>query len=207
MASKNASGESYGKGRKRVFATIVYPESAPSDWLQILEDTHIPSFVSPLHDMDFNGDGEMKKPHYHVMVFYDSVKTREQVSNDIFDKIGGVGFEHISTNRGYARYLCHLDNPEKAQYKTEDVKCFCGADYLGEISLPSDKYIIIDEIIAYCKKNDITQYCDIVDYAREFNYNWYRALCDNCSFMVREYLKSKWWKEKYESEGKFTEPR
>lgn len=196
MASKNSSGESYGKGRKRTFATLVYTESAPSDWMQILADSHLPAFVSPLHDMDTNPDGELKKPHYHVMVFYDSVKTRKQVSDDIFDSIGGVGFENIITNRGYARYLCHLDNPEKYQYNTDDVKSFCGADYYGLISLPSDKYRIIDEMLDFCEKSGINQYCDLLNYARLNNFNWYRSLCDNSTLLIREYLRSKWWKER-----------
>ena len=61
--------------RTRNFATVVYPESAPENWMDILNDYHVPAFVSPLHEFDFNATGETKKAHYHVMVMYDNVKS------------------------------------------------------------------------------------------------------------------------------------
>ena len=45
-----------GSGRFRNFATVVYPESAPADWLTVLDSLHVPAFVSPLHDADVNAD-------------------------------------------------------------------------------------------------------------------------------------------------------
>ena len=63
---------------------------------------------------------------------------------DIFEKIGGVGCQRINVVRGYARYLCHLDNPEKAQYNISDVISLGGADYQEVISLASDKYIFLN---------------------------------------------------------------
>ena len=38
--------------RRRNFATIVYPDSAPENWLKILASHHVPACVSPLHDSD-----------------------------------------------------------------------------------------------------------------------------------------------------------
>ena len=52
------------KGRDWTF--IVYPESAPLDWRNILDETHIKWIESPLHDKDFNADGTLKKPHWHI---------------------------------------------------------------------------------------------------------------------------------------------
>ena len=39
-----------GRGRLRNFATVVYPESAPENWLDRLDGLHVPAFVSPLHN-------------------------------------------------------------------------------------------------------------------------------------------------------------
>ena len=110
-----AKDKSSGGGRTRNFATVVYPESAPDNWQSILEEQFVPAFISPLHDSDLNPTGEPKKEHYHVVIMYDSVKTMEQ-AQDLFQKIGGVGCERVQSIRGYARYLCHLDNPDKHQY-------------------------------------------------------------------------------------------
>lgn len=101
-------------GRTRSYACVLYPESAPENWRDILSDFHIPCLISPLHDKDVNPTGEKKKAHYHVLLLFDSVKSETQ-AREIFEAFGGVGCEKVNSVRGYARYLCHLDNPEKVQ--------------------------------------------------------------------------------------------
>lgn len=192
MSDKKASG----KGRTRNFATVVYPDSAPEDWDGILSDQFVPAFISPLHDRDLNPTGEPKKPHYHVMIMYEGVKTREQAS-ELFSKIGGVGCEVVQSNRGYARYLCHLDNPEKAQYDPESVRSLCGADYNGTIGLVTDKYKAIGEMIDYCKEYNIYSYSDLLEYCRMERFDWFRVLCDNGTVVMKEYLKSRSWTNHY----------
>ena len=64
-----------GRGRTRNFATVVYPESAPENWQDILVEQFVPAFISPLHDKDINPTGEIKKEHYHILIMFDSVKT------------------------------------------------------------------------------------------------------------------------------------
>lgn len=192
MASKNSSGETYGKGRTRNFATVVYPESAPEDWKEILSQQFIPAFISPLHDKDINPTGEPKKPHYHVMLMFENVKTMEQAV-DVFKKIGGVGCEVVQSLRGYARYLCHMDNPEKAQYDPQTVRSMCGADYTGAVGLVTDKYKAIGEMIDFCIENDIYSYSKLLEYSRMERFDWFRVLCDNGTVVIKEYLKSRAW--------------
>lgn len=194
MASKNSNGNTYGKGRTRNYATVVYPESAPSDWQEILSQQFVPVFISPLHDKDINPTGEPKKPHYHVLIAFDNVKTIEQAKS-IIELINGVGCEVIQSLRGYARYLCHLDNPEKTQYKQDDVRCMCGADYSAIIGLATDKYKAIGEMIDFCEENDIISYSELLKYCRMERFDWFRVLCDNGTVVMKEYLKSKSWTE------------
>ena len=188
----NSEKSTKGKGRTRNFASVVYPESAPANWLDILNEMRIPAFISPLHDLDVNPDGEIKKPHYHVMLMFDSVKTQEQ-AKICFQAIGAVGSEIIQSQRGYARYLCHLDNPEKAQYDIADVKALYGADYNATISLVTDKYKAIGEMIDFCEENAVISFSDLLVYARRERFDWFRVLSDSGSVVMREYLKSKSW--------------
>ncbi len=178
--------------RTRNFATVVYPESAPENWQEILAEQFVPAFVSPLHYADINPTGEPKKPHFHVLIMYDGVKTKEQ-ARELFSYIGGVGTEVVQSLRGYARYLCHLDNPEKAQYDTDSVRAFCGADYLATIGLATDKYKAIGEIIDYCMANNIVSYSELLEFSRSYRYDWFRVLCDNGTLVVKEYLMSRQW--------------
>lgn len=182
-----------GVGRTRNYATIVYPESAPENWESILTEQFVPAFISPLHSDDVNPTGEIKKAHYHVLIMFEGVKTKDQAI-EIFNKIGGVGCDVVQSMRGYARYLCHLDNPEKAQYSIEDVKCLCGADYSGVIGLAIDKYKAIYEIIDFCIANNVIYYSDLIEYARTERFDWFRVLCDNGTVVVKEYLKSREFK-------------
>jgi hypothetical protein len=176
--------------RTRNFATVVYPESAPENWLEILAEAKIPALVSPLHDRDVNPTGEVKKAHYHVLILFEGVKTSEQ-AKEVFDTIGGVGLEIVQSIRGYARYLCHLDNPDKYRYEQADVRQFGGADFVSIIGLATDRYQAIAEMIDYCHDHDIIEFSDLLEYARLERFEWFRILCDNGAFVMREHIKSR----------------
>jgi len=188
------SSKPSGIGRTRNFATVVYPDSAPDGWQDILSEQHMPAFISPLHDKDVNPDGEIKKPHWHVMFVFEGVKSDEQVRT-LIDTIGGVGLERVNSLRGYARYLCHMDNPEKHQYLPEEVRSLCGADYIGAIGLVTDKYKAIGEMIDYCEENGIVSFAELLIYARSNRFDWFRVLCDNGAVITDKFLKSKAWTE------------
>lgn len=178
--------------RSRNFATVLYLDSCVENWLDILNSLHIPIAVSPYHDRDYNADGEQKKPHYHIQFIFDGNKSIEQVE-EITKIIGSVGVEVLSSKRGYLRYLCHLDNPEKAQYKTSDVITFGGLDYLEEITSTVDRYLIISEMLEFIENNNVLSYRYILMYSKNNRPDWFRSLCDNSSYVIKEFLKSKEW--------------
>ena len=198
MSKTSKSSNLTADGRARNFACVVYPESAPSDWLDTIAEAKIPVMVSPFHDKDFNpsrlpnGEPEPKKPHYHVMACFEGNKTIEQ-ARAFFESFGGVGCEVVSSLRGYARYLCHLDNPEKAQYSIDEAKAFGGADFITAIGLPTDKYKAIGEMMDWCVSEDIVSYSELLMYAKACRSDWFRVLCDNGTMVMKEFLKSRKW--------------
>jgi hypothetical protein len=94
----------------------------------MLADTHIPAFISPLHDRDVDGNGELKKPHHHIEIMMDGPITQKRANEIIEPFCGTKSAEYIHSLRGYTRYLCHLDNPEKAQYDPAEIIALNGAD-------------------------------------------------------------------------------
>lgn len=182
-----------GAGRTRSYATVVYPESSPN-FLELLNDLKVPCFVSPLHDKDVNPNGEPKKPHYHVLFCFESVKSETQ-AHDICISIGGVGCEKVNSMRGYARYLCHYDNPEKAQYSACEVKQLFGADYQSVISLNSDRYGLIRDMMEHIRINHVHYFNQFMDYCSSNNEDWFRSLCDNTGWIIKEYIKSNTYDE------------
>lgn len=179
---------SSGSGRTRSYATVVYPESAPH-FLDFLNELKVPCFVSPLHDKDVNPTGESKKPHYHVLFCFESVKS-EQQAREMCEYIGGVGCEKVNSMRGYARYLIHLDNPDKAQYSANEVKQLFGADYTSVISLNSDRYGLVRDMMEHIRVNQIHYFNQFMDFCAINNEDWFRSLCDNTGWIIKEYIKS-----------------
>lgn len=190
------------KKRTRNWATVVYPESAPKDWETILQEQCVPALISPIHNMDVNTNGEIKKEHYHVMILFDGVKTQEQ-AREVFSVIGGVGVEPVKSVRAYARYLCHLDNPDKVRYRIEDVLALSGADYSAMISLASDKYTAIGEMLEFCLQNGVESYAELLLYARDNRTDWFYVLCDSGTVTIVQFLKSRYWElHRYDTGGK-----
>ena len=178
--------------RARNFATVVYPDSAPDNWESIIASHLIPCFISPLHAKDIDPLNQPKKPHYHVMLMFEGKKSTEQVQ-DIFTSFGGVGLEKVNSIRSYARYMCHLDNPDKVRYNIMDVQSLCGADYQAIIGLAKDKYNAIGEMMDWCDENNILSFYVLCNYARLKRPDWFKMLCDNSSFYMKEYLQSRYW--------------
>ena len=202
MAKEKSSAKEGATKRTRNYTAILYPDSenTPENWLEILQDQQVPMFISPLHDKDTNETtGELKKAHYHIIVCYDAPKTPEQ-AKELFSLVGAVipplHKFMVQSIRGACRYLCHLDNPDKYQYVPEDVKCLCGADYYGAISLVTDKYACIGQMIDYCVENKIYSYATLLIYCRAERMDWFRVLCDNGTMVMKEFLKSLDWTNK-----------
>lgn len=191
QSSKKNSGKPSGSNsRTRNFATVVYPESAPGNWQAVLSDYHVAALISPLHDMDCNPDGEKKKPHYHVLLMFDGVKDFDKQVKPMFDAIGGVGREIVNSARGYARYLCHLDNPEKHQYSVSDVVCFGGADYDSITHLPTDDMHQLKDIFAFIKANNILSFVELLDICAECRPDWFSTIAMSRAYVVEKYIKS-----------------
>lgn len=200
-------------GRTRNFATIVYPSkmylesvgstydgtdgygSSPEDWQEMIADLHVPVMVSPLHQ-DYNPDKTMKKPHFHVLFMFDTVKDWDSQVQPMFDLFGGVGRENVNSARGYARYLCHLDNPEKEQYNPDDVKCFGGADYRAVIHLPTDDMKVLVDVFAYIKANQIYSLSELLDICAVNNPDWFSVVAMSRAYIVDKYIKSLDWEVK-----------
>ena len=178
------------KKRTRLWWFVIYPESLPENWKEILLDLNVYGFVSPLHRDDIDGDGKPKKPHYHVLLNFSGVKSYEQVK-EISDSLNGASPQYPNDWRGACRYLCHLDSPHKAQYKIEEViKLGGGEDYEVVIGLVSDKYRYIGEMMDFVRDNDVRSFAVLFDYSRLNNDAWFRCLCDSSSYVMREYIKS-----------------
>lgn len=109
--------------RRKNWTFVIYPDSAPLGYYNIIDSLHVPFCISPLHDRDVTDSGELKKPHYHIILTFSSQKSYKQVSFISQSLLHGTIPEPVLDLRGCTRYLCHLDNKEKFQY-SENMLCY-----------------------------------------------------------------------------------
>lgn len=184
--------------RFRNFSCVLYEESVSPNFVQIIDSWHVPCFLSPYHDsdkdtekLDDNGNPTIKKPHWHLLYMSEGKKSVDGM-RALFSSIGGVGLEVVQSIRGAARYLCHLDNPEKAQYSSVFVKCFAGADYTDIISSEADRAEALKKIIAYIDDHQIKYFHQLLNsLIADGEKDLYRLSCFSCNAPVNQYIRSK----------------
>ena len=189
--------------RTRGFAFVLYPESAPEDWRSIIDDFHISWAESPLHCFDVNpGTGELKKPHWHIVLVFDSVKTLDQVKK-LIEPLNCTIPIPLNSVKGMVRYFAHLDNPEKYQYPVDQIIGHGGLDVQDLLRLSaSARYSMIRKMMEYCSENGIYDFCDLMDVAMAEHYeDWFPLLCDNSAYIIGQYLKSLRSKRREETYG------
>lgn len=177
--------------RTRNWTFVVYPESAPENWRAIIDDLHVPWVESPLHDRDVNPDGELKKPHWHVMIMFSSNKSYSQI-REITMKLRSPNPQKVANAKGMVRYFAHMDNPEKYQYKKTDIISHAGAEISAYLSVTTaERYELINEMMEFIGNQRITEIKDLLDYARRERFDdWFPLLCDNSAYIVDAYIKS-----------------
>lgn len=153
------------KGRS--WAGLIYPgDSCPENWEDLMKKSGLRILVSPLHDRDKTDDGKLKKPHRHVIAMWDNPTTRRNAEN-FFAQFKGPGvILRLENPRGMARYLIHLDDPDKVLYEPADVLEFNGADW-KKIALPED---------------DTSDAMGIVNLVDEMKIHGYFELLRTCEF-------------------------
>lgn len=170
-------------GRWRNWAMIVYPSSAPKDWRKKISELHIPWIVSPCHDKDVHADGSPKKPHWHVILVFDDVKSFRQI-DEIAKKVNAPHPKHCRSLRGYVRYLIHLDDPNKYQYSQKDIENHGIADIDRYFKNSATDRELLMKIVAYIRDNQVRYYQDLVYYAMAIeDEDWFDAISHNTIFL------------------------
>lgn len=113
--------------KNRYWCFIAYPDSLTAGWEQILEETLLPCYISPLHLYDRFPDGTSKKPHYHIIVCFEGPTTYKNVLDNICAPLNASIPKQVLTLKGAYDYLTHKNAPNKYQYAPEDIVYLNGA--------------------------------------------------------------------------------
>lgn len=191
--------------RSRNWTFVGYPEdSLPTNYREILsDDLHLTWAESPIHDSDYNPDGTKKKTHIHFIVCFEGNKSFEQIK-EIADMLGCPMPQKVQSVNGMVRYFIHKDNPEKHQYKKEDIICHGGFDLDAYFAPTGTEYLkMIDEIIDFITVNEFYEFNKLVECVHQMkNMDWLYILTSrNTNFFVH-FMKSRKFEKKEEDDNK-----
>ena len=176
----------------RTWAFVVYPESMPSNYEEIIQETGLPLAMSPLHDRDLDPTGESKKAHYHCIVYYENATTLKNVKDNVCDRLNATIPIKLESMRGMYRYHIHLDNPEKYQYDDRDRKFYNGFDIdMANKLTKTEINKLIKEIHTFINENDIYEYIDLLDILKDSDLNNLYEIAISQTFLFKGMLDSK----------------
>ena len=150
--------------KKRNWTFVLYPESAPKDWLEQLKLSGLMAAISPLHDKDLNPTGEPKKAHYHVLLVYSGPTTYNAVAK-FTASLNSTVPQALESVRGMYRYFSHKDNPEKYQYQESEIVNINGFNIADLVELTkSEVNEIKKNVLQLVREIGITEYAGLVDF-------------------------------------------
>lgn len=176
--------------KKRNWAFVLYPESAPDNWKELLQQTGLGIAISPLHNKDINPDNTIKKPHYHIILIYDGPTTYNNVRS-LTESLNQPIPQPLEQVRGYYRYLTHKDNPEKYQYDEIDILTYNGFNIKDYVELTSSEVLAIKkQLQQFIRDNKITDYCLLMDILLDNEMSNMYEVASNHTYFFDKYITS-----------------
>lgn len=161
------------KYRDRCHCLLLYPDdNTHMEALRRIERSYDYAYI--LHDRDYTEDGEIKKPHYHVLVRFGQARWSSAICTEL-----GIKENYIEKPRNFKNallYLIHFNDSDKAQYDVNEVKGTLKTRLIQEISKVDksecEKILeILDHIESYdgcLSMSTLSRHCASNGYWAEF---------------------------------------
>ena len=177
--------------RSNKWAFLIYQESAPENYLDVLEEMHIPFVLSPWHDKDVNKEtGEFKKAHKHGVLFFESLKSYTQISELLTEKLHTPSHvEVVMSPKGMYDYFIHAENPDKTLYNMDEIESGCGFE-LEQFLITNNNEQFLSTVIDIIEEHNFTEFNNLVRYARVENPSLLNLIIDKTYFFAK-YLDSR----------------
>ena len=182
--------------RSNKWAFLIYQESAPDNYLDVLEEMHIPFVLSPWHDRDVNKEtGEFKKAHNHGVLFFESLKSYTQVSELLTEKLNTPSHvEVVMSPKGMYDYFIHAENPDKTLYSIDEIESGCGFE-LEQFLITNNNEEYLSTVIDIIEEHNFTEFNNLVRYARVENPSLLNLIINKTYFFAK-YLDSRRYSDK-----------
>lgn len=188
--------------KSKFWTAIVYEDSAPEDWRDIIRISGLRCAISPYHDRDINPTGEPKKPHWHIILCWDGPTTYNNARKFVQEELHTPIPKDLKSVRGMYNYFSHKDNPEKAQYDEaliEHLNGFCLAEFVeltrGEVNEA------IKNTFRIIREAEITEFSGLLDFLDDNGFGNEWDVAKNNAFLFNTYLTSRRWAEQRNAES------
>lgn len=118
--------EQFDSVKTRVWTFLIYPTECP-EFMNILHSLDVEFCLSPLHDKDLKKDGDIVKPHYHLMVAWTGPTTVTAVQ-PVSNMFNGTPVQPVRNVRALYHYFDHSRVEDKVKYNIRDIICGGGFD-------------------------------------------------------------------------------
>jgi hypothetical protein len=179
--------------KKRHWAWVLYPESAPADWREQLQARGLVCAISPLHDKDTDPEPNNpdKKPHYHIIATWQG-PTAYSVVKSITDSLGQPIPQAVESIRGYYRYLTHKDNPDKYQYDEREITTINGFNIIDFMELTrAEIHAYKIQIQEYIESNNVDEYHTLLIQLLADGLTQLHEIAINHTILFHAFLRSK----------------
>ena len=117
--SKKNNDNIIGPYRSPNFALLLYPDDIThKNALDIIKGSYDYTYI--LHDRDIDENGEIKKPHWHVILRFSNARWNTALVKEL-----GITDNYIRPVKNFKNallYLIHYNDLDKFQYEVEEVK-------------------------------------------------------------------------------------
>lgn len=173
-----------------------------------LDNLHLQCAVSPWHRFDVNPQtGNYKKPHVHVVFYFQGKKSMEQVveiARKIFGDATPSRAQSVDSLPGTCRYLCHLDAHEgdgRYVYPIDgdySYLAFGGFDCGSYMSATREQLMMsLRDMLNVIDTQDIREFSDFVSYCNKHDAIMFQRLTDpRTRPFVDNYIRSRRWKKR-----------
>lgn len=173
--------------KAKYWTCIIYPDSLPKNYLEIIEDSLLSCAISPLHDKDLTKDGDEKKAHYHLVIAFNNTTTYNNVLS-FTKQLNGTIPKKVMNIAGIFDYLTHENNSNKYHYLKSEIKLINGFD-ISRYAVTDDIRNYLLALLNYIKDNNVTSFKSLVSYVISTNnLDLLESLSKN-SYFINCYIK------------------
>lgn len=201
-----SKGGGSNKNRRGIYwSFMVWEDSAPSDYIEVLKSFQVSFCLSPWHDKDLwtkqdeqenpkHVAGTLKKKHRHGIFKFESMKSYSQVK-ELTDALNTtIPFRTISVSKS-VQYFTHKNDKDKAQYDLNDIfdYGFGVGDYYISPPTKAEKAQYTREICAWMDDTDTYRMNDVIKEAFDNHPDtWARMFEDSPRWTTKEYALGRW---------------